>query len=184
MFYTMKFGDIEHKLPICPLNDKLSIAGFIILGNAALSEECARQLLLKAPEFDYIFTAEAKGIPLAHDMTRLAGKSQYIIARKSPKLYMSGHISVKVQSITTAKEQVLYLDKAEADLICGKRVLIVDDVISTGESLKAIEELVKKAGGVIVGKMAILAEGDAQSREDITYLQPLPLFDNEGNPLA
>ena len=183
MFYTMKFGNIEHKLPICPLNDKLSIAGFIILGNAALSEECAKQLLEKAPEFDYIFTAEAKGIPLAQDMTRLAGKSQYIIARKSPKLYMSGYISVEVQSITTAKRQELFLDKAEADLIAGKKVLIVDDVISTGESLKAIESLVEKAGGVIVGKMAILAEGDAQTRDDIIYLQPLPLFDNEGNPL-
>ena len=183
MDYSMKIAGLERDLPICPLNEKLSIAGFIILGNAALSEECARQLLEKAPEFDYIFTAEAKGIPLAHDMTRLAGKSTYIIARKSPKLYMSGNISVKVQSITTAKEQVLYLDKAEADLIAGKKVLIVDDVISTGESLKAIEELVKKAGGVIVGKMAILAEGDAKNRDDITYLQPLPLFDNAGNPL-
>ncbi len=183
MYYTMKFGEIEHKLPICPLTDTLSIAGFIILGNTALSEECAAELLEKAPEHDYIFTAEAKGIPLAHEMARLSGKKQYIIARKAPKAYMTGHICVNVQSITTKKLQTLYLDCADAELIKGKRVLIVDDVISTGESLKAIEELVNEAGGVIVGKMAILAEGDAANRDDIIYLQKLPLFDNNGNPL-
>ena len=180
MFYTMKFGNIEHKLPICPLNENLSIAGFIILGNAALSEECARQLLEKAPEFDYIFTAEAKGIPLAHEMARQSGAKKYFLARKAPKLYMSGVFEVSVKSITTAKEQTLYLDTADAALMKGKRILLVDDVISTGESLHALEELVKKAGGEIVGRMAVLAEGDAQNRADLIYLEKLPVFNPDG----
>ena len=141
---------------------------------------CARELLARAPEYDYILTAEAKGIPLAHEMARQAGDNRYILARKAPKLYMKDVFEVSVRSITTAREQTLYLDGADAALMKGKRILLVDDVISTGESLAALEALVEKAGGNICGRMAILAEGDAQDREDLTYLEKLPLFHPDG----
>ncbi len=183
LYYTMKFGELERKLPICPVNENLYIAGFVLLGDQALSVECAKQLLEKAPEYDYILTAEAKGITLAHEMARQAGDEKYMLARKGTKLYMTGVFGVSVRSITTDREQNLYLDVADAELMKGKRILIVDDVISTGESLRALEQLALKAGGVIVGKMAVLAEGDAAKRDDIIYLQYLPLFDKEGKEL-
>lgn len=182
-YYRIRFGDIERDLPICPLNDKLQIAGFVIVGDPELSLECAKELIEKLPEYDYILTAEAKGIPLAHDITRLNGDSRYICARKAPKLYMSGVFEVSVRSITTDAEQKLYLDKAEADLIKGKRLLIVDDVISTGKSLDALVTLANEAGAEIVGKAAILAEGDAADRDDIIFLQKLPLFDADGKAI-
>ena len=176
----MNIAGLKRELPICKLNDNLSIAGFVIFGDPELTTAASKELLKIAPEYDYIITAEAKGIPLAHEMARLAGNQKYFIARKKVKAYMTGVFEVKVQSITTAGEQSLYLDKADADIINGSKILIVDDVISTGESLRAIEELVKAAGGNIVGKMTILAEGDAQTREDITYLEKLPLFTGDG----
>ena len=184
MYYRMTVAGLERDLPICPLNDKLSIAGFVIFGDQELTVASARELLKRAPEYDYILTAEAKGIPLAHEMARQAGDAKYILARKGPKLYMRDLFSVTVQSITTAKEQKLYLDGADAALMKGKRILIVDDVISTGESLKALEALVEKAGGIICGKMAILAEGDAIDRQDLIYLEPLPLFNPDGTVLG
>ncbi len=184
MYYRMTVAGLERDLPICPLNEKLSIAGFVIFGDQELTVECSRALLEKAPEYDYIITAEAKGIPLAHEMARQAGDAKYILARKGPKLYMRDIFSVTVNSITTAKEQKLYLDGADAALMKGKRILIVDDVISTGESLKALEALVEKAGGIICGRMAILAEGDAIGRDDIIYLEPLPLFNADGTVLG
>ena len=180
MFYRMNVAGLQRDLPICPVNENLYIAGFVIFGDPELTECCARELLKKAPAYDYIITAEAKGIPLAHEMARQAGDARYILARKGPKLYMQDIVSVTVNSITTAKEQKLYLDGADAKLIRGKRVLIVDDVISTGESLKALEALVEYAGGEICGRMAILAEGDAIDREDLIYLEPLPLFNPDG----
>jgi len=184
MYYRMNVAGLERDLPICPLNDKLSIAGFVIFGDQELTVACARELLERAPEYDYIITAEAKGIPLAHEMARQAGDAKYILARKGPKLYMRDIFSVTVNSITTAKEQKLYLDGADAALMKGKKILIVDDVISTGESLKALEALVEKAGGEICGRMAILAEGDAIGRPDLTYLEPLPLFNPDGTVLG
>lgn len=180
MFYEMNIAGIEHKLPLCKVTDDLYIGAFVVFGNAKLTVACARELLKKAPEYDYVITAEAKGIPLAHEIARQNEDNTYFIARKYPKLYMSGVFEVEVKSISTDKVQHLYLDTAEADMIKGKRILIVDDVISTGESLKAVETLVNKAGGVIVGKMAVLAEGDAQNRDDIIYLNPLPLFNADG----
>ena len=180
MYYTMNVAGLERQLPICPVNDTLSIAGFVIFGDQELTVACARELLKKAPEYDYIITAEAKGIPLAHEMARQHGDAKYILARKGPKLYMRDIFSVSVQSITTAKEQKLYLDGADAALMQGKRILVVDDVISTGESLAALEALAEKAGGIICGRMAILAEGDAQERPDIIYLEKLPLFHPDG----
>ena len=180
-YYKMNIAGLDRELPICPVNDELSIGAFVILGDAALTEASARELLKLAPEYDYILTAEAKGIPLAHEMARQHGDRTYFVARKTPKLYMTGVFQVDVRSITTAKDQMLYLDTAEADMMKGKRILLVDDVISTGESILAIEKLVKKAGGIVVGRMAILAEGDAQKREDIIYLEKLPVFNPDGS---
>ena len=180
MTYPMTIAGVKRELPLCPLNDSLMIGAFVIFGDVELTVACADALLKKAPEYDYIITAEAKGIPLAHEMARQAGDKKYILARKGPKLYMRDIFSVTVNSITTAKEQKLYLDGADAALMAGKRILIVDDVISTGESLKALEALVEKAGGTICGRMAILAEGDAINREDLVYLEELPLFNADG----
>ena len=177
----MHVAGLERDLPICPVTDDLYIAGVVIFGDQELTCACARDLLAKAPAYDYILTAEAKGIPLAHEMARQAGDAKYILARKGPKLYMQNIFEVSVRSITTAKEQHLYLDGNDAALMKGKRILIVDDVISTGESLSALEALVEKAGGNICGRMAILAEGDAQGRDDILYLEKLPLFNADGS---
>jgi len=182
-YYHMNIAGCERDLPLCPLNESLMIAGFVIFGDPELTTACAKALLDRAPEYDYLISAEAKGIPLVHEMARLAGNQKYFLARKAPKLYMTGVLEVNVRSITTAKEQKLYLDTADAAIMKGKRILIVDDVISTGESLRALEELVKTAGGEICGKMAILAEGDAQDREDLIYLEKLPLFDRNGKEL-
>ncbi|MBE6662839.1 MAG: adenine phosphoribosyltransferase [Ruminococcaceae bacterium] len=181
LYHHMKIAGLDRALPICPLNDKISIAGFIIFGDHELTTAAAAALLDRAPAYDYLITAEAKGIPLAHEMARLHGDKKYFVARKGVKVYMVDPISITVHSITTKREQTLYLDGLDAAMMKGKRVLLVDDVISTGESLKALETLVEKAGGVICGRMAILAEGDAQERKDICYLEKLPLFDNAGN---
>jgi adenine phosphoribosyltransferase len=183
MEYKMNIAGLDRALPLCKLNDELYIGAFVIFGDPELTTACAEALLKKAPEYDYMISAEAKGIPLVHEMARLAGNQKYMLARKGAKLYMRDVISVSVQSITTSKEQTLYLDGYDAELMKGKKILIIDDVISTGESLRAIEELVHSAGGIIAGKMCILAEGDAITREDITYLEPLPLFDKSGNPI-
>ena len=184
MYYEMTIAGCKRQLPLCPLNDKLMIGAFVIFGDAELTVACADALLKKAPEYDYLLTAESKGIPLIHEMARQHGDKKYFLARKAPKLYMTGVFEVDVHSITTAKEQKLYLDTADAEMMKGKKILIIDDVISTGESLKALETLVEKAGGEICGKMTILAEGDAQDRKDIIYLEKLPLFDSEGNVIA
>ena len=184
MYYSMKLAGLERHLPLCPLNDKLMIGAFVIFGDPELTTACAQALLDRAPEYDYLISAEAKGIPLVHEMARLANNQKYFVARKRPKLYMTGVFESTVRSITTEGEQKLYLDTADAELMKGKRILIVDDVISTGESLRALEVLVEKAGGVICGKMAILAEGDAQNRADLIYLEKLPLFDSEGNVIG
>ena len=179
-YYHMTIAGLERDLPLCPLNENLMIAGFVIFGDPELTTACARQLLDRAPAYDYLLTAEAKGIPLIHEMARLAGNQKYFLARKAPKLYMTDPLHVAVKSITTAREQHLYLDGADAALMKGKRILLVDDVISTGESLAALEKLVEAAGGSIAGRMTILAEGDAQERKDIIYLEKLPLFDKNG----
>ena len=178
--YKMNIAGLDRDLTLCPVNENLYIGAFIMFGDTELTTACADALLSRVPEHDYIITAEAKGIPLAHEMSRLNGDAKYFVARKKPKLYMSGVFEVTVKSITTEGEQKLYLDRADADLMRGKRILIVDDVISTGESLRAIEELVAAAGGITVGKATVLAEGDAQDRADIIYLEKLPLFNPDG----
>ncbi len=180
MYYTMTIAGVTRDLPICKVSDELYIGAFVIFGDVELTVKTAEALLEKAPEYDYMISAEAKGIPLIHEMARQSGQNKYFLARKAPKLYMSGVFDVTVNSITTAKEQHLYLDTADAELMRGKRILIVDDVISTGESLAAIEKLVVEAGGIIAGRMAILAEGEAQERDDIIYLEKLPVFHPDG----
>ena len=173
--YKMKIAGYERELPVCPINEKLDIAGFILFGDVELTIACAKELIAKSPEFDVIVTPEAKSIPLAYEMARQSGKP-YIVVRKHPKLYMSNMLDVEVKSITTAAVQHLYIDGAEAQKINNKRVLIVDDVISTGESLIAVQTLVDRAGGNTVASCAVLAEGDAANRDDIIFLEPLPLF--------
>ena len=180
MTYPMHVAGLTRDLPLCKVTDDLYIGAFVIFGDVELTVACARELLKKAPEYDVLITAESKGIPLAYEMARQAGTNRYLLARKSPKLYMKNVFTVKVNSITTAKEQILCIDQDDVDFMQGKRVLIVDDVISTGESLKALETLVERAGGNIVGRMAILAEGDATERDDIIYLEKLPLFNADG----
>lgn len=183
-YYEMQVAGLTRYLPICPLNENLSIAGFVIFGDQELTVATAADLLKKVPEYDYIITAEAKGIPLAHEMARQNGDPKYIVARKATKLYMTDVFGVEVRSITTDRVQHLYIDGDDAKLMCGKNILVVDDVISTGESLRAVEELVASAGGKICGRAAILAEGDAADRDDIIFLEKLPLFTPDGKPIA
>lgn len=174
-FYHMTIAGLERDLPICPINDNLSIAGFVMFGDVEVTEACARELLEKCPEHDVILTAESKGIPLAYEMAR-QGCGKYVVARKGVKAYMTNPVSVEVKSITTFKVQTLILSEEDAEELRGKRVLIVDDVISTGESLEALEALLAKCDSKAVAKAAVLAEGDAKDRDDIIYLEPLPLF--------
>ncbi len=183
MVYRMKVAGVERDLKLCPIGENLNIGAFILFGDVELTERCAEELYKKAPEHDVMLTAESKGIPLIHAMCRLSGKNRYVLARKSVKLYMSDVLVCETKSITTGHVQTLYIDGADAEYMKGKRVLIVDDVISTGGSLASLENLVRQAGGEIVGKMTILAEGDAIGRDDIVYLEKLPLFDGQGNPL-
>ena len=180
MYHEMKIAGLTRRLPLCSVSDTLYIGAFVIFGDVELTVKCAHELLKLAPEHDVIIAAESKGIPLAYEMARQEGVNRYIIARKAPKLYMKNIFQTEVRSITTARMQVLCLDGDDAEYMRGKRVLIVDDVISTGDSLLAVEKLVTKAGGQIVGKMAILAEGEAQIRKDILYLEQLPLFNADG----
>ncbi len=183
MTYPMTIAGLKRDLPICKVNDSLYIGAFICFGDAELTVACAQELLKLVPQdsYDYLFTAEAKSIPLIHEMARQSGATKYFIARKGAKAYMPDPLCVEDQSITTAGTQKLYLGRDDADLIRGKRILLIDDVISTGGSLLAMEALVKAAGGTVVDRIAVLAEGDAQKRKDIKYLAPLPLFNADGS---
>lgn len=174
--YTLNVAGLTRELPIIKISDELSIASFVILGDTELVEKTAKLLAEKLPEVDVLVTAEAKGIPLTYEISKLLNLKSYIVARKSIKAYMNSPIEVSVNSITTTNIQKLFLNNVDADFIKGKRVALIDDVISTGQSLKALEELVKKAGANIVAKAAILAEGEAKNREDIIFLEELPLF--------
>jgi adenine phosphoribosyltransferase len=180
--YTIDISGMKRDLPICPLNDELSIGAFVMFGDVELTIHCASELLKKLPACDYLIAPEAKAIPLIYEMSRQSGLP-YLLARKKAKAYMSGVFRVDVQSITTAGTQTLVIDTADAERMKGKRIVILDDVISTGESLRAMETLVNEAGGIIVGRMAVLAEGDAAKRTDITVLAPLPLFKPDGSVL-
>ncbi|RNB83383.1 adenine phosphoribosyltransferase [Brevibacillus fluminis] len=174
--YVLEIAGITRHLPIIPIAEHVSIASFVILGDTELVTAAAPLLAEKLPEVDVLITAEAKGIPLIHEMSRVMNMKKYYVARKSTKPYMESPLINEVESITTQKKQILCLDGADAREIAGKRVAIIDDVISTGKSLQAIEDLVVKAGGHVVARAAILAEGDAAGRSDILFLQELPLF--------
>ena len=180
MTYEIDIAGLKRQLPICPVSDTLSIGAFVIFGDVELTEHCAKELLKRAPEYDILIAPEAKAIPLIYEMARQSGANDYIVARKKAKAYMKGIFEVRVKSITTADEQRLIIDSEDAEKMNGKRVIIIDDVISTGESLRAMEELVNRAGGIVAGRMAVLAEGDAQKRHDIICLAPLPLFNPDG----
>lgn len=173
--YRLTVAGLTRELHICPVSDTLDIAAFIMFGDVELTVASAAELLARTPAFDVLITAESKGIPLAYEMSRQSGKP-YVLARKSKKLYMRRPVEVEVKSITTSNLQTLYLDADDMDSLRGRRVLIVDDVVSTGESLEALRQLVAKAEGDIVGQAAVLAEGDAASRDDLIFLAPLPLF--------
>ena len=173
--YKMKIAGLDRELKKFPVNDKLDIAAFILFGDVEVTVAAATELLKVVPEFDYILTPEAKSIPLAYEMSRQCGKP-YIVARKGVKVYMDNPVGVSVRSITTNKEQNLFIGSDDANIMAGKRVLIVDDVISTGESLAAIQELSNRAGAITVASCAVLAEGDAADRDDIIFLHKLPLF--------
>ena len=184
MTYEIDIAGLKRDLPLCKVTDDLYIGAFVMFGDVELTVHCAAELLKRAPEYDYLLAPEAKAIPLLYEMARQSGADKYFVARKGAKAYMSGTFEVSVKSITTMHVQKLVLDAADAELIRGKRVLILDDVISTGESLRATEELVKQAGGIVAGKMAVLAEGDAINRDDIIVLGHLPLFNADGTVKA
>ena len=180
MYYEMTIAGLKRQLPLCKVTDDLYIGAFIMFSDVEITKACAAELLKRAPEFDVLVTAEAKGIPLCYEMARQAGTDNYVIARKGPKLYMQNLLTTEVDSITTDHIQMLCIGQREIDMIKDKRVLLVDDVISTGESLRSLENLVGRAGGNIVGRFTVLAEGDALKREDITYLEKLSVFNPDG----
>ncbi|HIQ86160.1 MAG TPA: adenine phosphoribosyltransferase [Candidatus Scatomorpha gallistercoris] len=184
MTYEMDIAGLQRELPLCRVTDDLYIGAFVMFGDVELTVHCAAELLKLAPEYDYIIAPEAKAIPLLYEMARQSGAEKYFLARKGAKAYMTGVFEVEVRSITTMHIQKLVIDTEDAKMINGKRMLIIDDVISTGESLHAMEELVTRAGGIIAGKMAVLAEGDAYNRSDIITLGKLPLFNADGTPKA
>ena len=181
--YPITVAGLQRDLPICKVTDDLYIGAFICFGDAELTVACAREMLklVDQDSYDYMLTAEAKSIPLIHEMARQSGAKKYFIARKGPKVYMPDPISVADQSITTLAQQMLYLGSDDAALIKGKKIVIMDDVISTGDSLKAMEALVHKAGGEVVAKIAVLAEGGAADRKDIMFLGKLPVFNADGS---
>ena len=181
MTYEMDVAGLKRELPICKVTDDLYIGAFVMFGDVELTVHCASELLKLAPEYDYLIAPEAKAIPLVYEMARQSGAKKYFIARKGPKAYMPDPIHVEDKSITTAGVQKLYLGRDDADLIRGKRIVLMDDVISTGGSLHAMEELVKMAGGTVVDRIAVLAEGGAAERKDIKYLAPLPVFNADGS---
>ena len=184
MTYEIDIAGMKRQLPICRVSDSLYIGAFVMFGDVELTVHCASELLKRAPEYDYIIAPEAKAIPLLYELARQSGAKKYFVARKKAKAYMQGVFQVNVRSITTEGMQTLVIDSQDAEMIRGKRMLIIDDVISTGESLRAVEELVSEAGGIIVGRMAVLAEGDAADRGDIVTLAPLPLFNPDGTVKA
>ncbi len=184
MTYEMDICGLKRDLPICKVTDELYIGAFVMFGDVELTVHCAAELLKRAPEYDYLLAPEAKAIPLLYEMARQSGADKYFVARKGAKAYMSGTFEVNVKSITTMHVQKLVLDAADAGMIRGKRILILDDVISTGESLRATEELVRAAGGIVAGRMAVLAEGEAYDRDDIIVLGKLPLFNADGTVKA
>ena len=180
MTYEIDIAGLKRELPLCAVSDSLSIAAFVIFGDVEMTKHAAKELLKRVPEFDYIIAPEAKAIPLAYEMAAQIHAEKYFIARKKAKVYLTNPLIVNVKSITSDYDQTLILSGEDAAMIKGKKMLLLDDVISTGESIRALEELVIKAGGIVAGRAAVLAEGDAYYRKDITVLGQLPLFNADG----
>lgn len=180
--YSMDVAGLHRELPICKVTDNLYIGAFVMFGDAELTVACAQELLKLVPadSYDYMLTAEAKSIPLIHEMARQSGAKKYFLARKGMKVYLTNPLKVSVHSITTQAEQHLYLGGEDAAQLKGKRVLLLDDVISTGESMQALEKLAEAAGAIIVDRIAVLAEGAAAERKDIKFLEKLPVFNADG----
>ncbi|MFA1821035.1 phosphoribosyltransferase family protein [Virgibacillus oceani] len=177
--YELNVAGVTRHLPVIPVNEDIKIASFVILGDTELVSAAAPLLANKLPETDILVTAEAKGIPFVHELSKVLNMKNYVVARKSVKPYMKNPLTYEVHSITTQSSQILCLDEVDVGSIQDKRIALIDDVISTGESIKALEELVKKAGGKVVAKAAILAEGDAAERDDILFLEKLPIFSRD-----
>ena len=177
-YYTVDIAGRKENLPILTIGENLRIAFFNLHGAQELTEYCGKKLagIIRKTGAEVVITAESKGLQLAHVVARELGQEFYAVARKTKKLYMQDGISATIQSITTAGEQTLYLSKHDADLIRGKKVAIVDDVISTGGSLLGLERLVEQVGGTTTCKAFVLAEGDAKDRKDVTYLGTIPLL--------
>ncbi len=184
MTFPMDIAGLHRELPLCRVSDDLFIAAFIMFGDQELTVSCAAALLelTAGVGYDYLLTSEAKSIPLIHEMARQSGAERYFIARKGAKVYMPDPLCVEDRSITTEGVQRLYLGRDDADRIRGKRILLVDDVISKGGSMLALEKLVALAGGTVAGMAAVLAEGAAALRTDILVLGTVPLFDGKGKP--
>jgi len=176
--YSIEVAGVKRELPVIKINDEISIASFVVLGDTELICAAAKELKEKLPEADIFVTAEAKGIPLAQELARIMDMPKYIVARKSIKSYMQNPIVRKVKSITTKDEQILCLDGIDVEYLKGKKVLLVDDVVSTGESINELKELTKEAGAEVVGKVSILTEGNDDSNSDVIALGNLPVFNN------
>lgn len=176
-FFTVDLNGFEANLPVLPLPSGVNIAFFNLHGNVRLTEHCGKQLTKLVADCDVLLTAESKGLQLTHVIARELGHEYYAVARKSKKLYMQDGLEVVIKSsITTGTEQKLYLSRHDAELMKGKKVGIIDDVVSTGNSLVGLEKLVEMSDGTICKKAFVLAEGEAAKREDICYLGVIPLL--------
>ena len=176
-YYEVDLDGYKAKLPVMKLPSGISICFFNLHGHSELTEHCGKKLAKLIPECDALITAESKGLQLTHVIARELNQPRYAVARKSKKLYMQDGLDIVIDSsITTGKEQHLYLSQDDAELIKGKKVVIVDDVISTGASLSGLEKIVELAGGTVVGKAFVLAEGEAKDRKDVIYLNSIPII--------
>ena len=174
--YCLKVAGLERQLPYVDINDEIAFASFVVISDTELVSAAGKQLAEKIGECDVIVTAEAKGIALSYEISRQLGHKGFVVARKSEKSYMRDILETSVKSITTVSQQHLYLDGSDIEKIRGRNVCLIDDVVSTGESLAALENLVNKAGAKVVARACILAEGNAADRDDIIFLEKLPLF--------
>lgn len=175
-YYNLKVCGLERKLPFVKLDENTAYASFVVISDTELIERAGEDLAEQANGAEIILTIEAKGIALAYEISRKLKMKDFVVVRKSVKPYVKSYLQDAVHSITTEGEQEIFLDESDAAKLKGKRVAIVDDVISKGESLAAAERLVERAGGEVCSRLAILAEGKAADRDDITFLEKLPLF--------
>jgi adenine phosphoribosyltransferase len=175
--YALEIAGLKRELPLFEIKPGLRIAILNILGDTELVQACARELgqRLNGLDFDLIVSAEAKSIPLAYALA-VETKRPYVILRKTYKPYMGDAIQAETLSITTGQPQILILDEKDRETVKGKKVLVVDDVISTGSTLQGMRMVLDKAGAKVAGEAAILTEGDRAQWENIVALGHLPLF--------